>query len=73
MSQKPKAPLGASLIAVSSFFYASYGIWTKLMGDFFGGYTASGLRSTLVILLILPLAFVIKILNQLIGSITVQN
>lgn len=50
------APLGASLVLLSSFFYASYGIWTKLMGNFFGGYTASALRSVLVLLILLPFA-----------------
>jgi len=58
MSKQYKAPLGASLVVLSSVFYASYGIWTKLMGNFFGGYTASGLRSILVVLLLLPPAFV---------------
>lgn len=40
----------------SSIFYASYGIWTKLMGNFFQGYTASALRSTLVVLILFPIA-----------------
>jgi drug/metabolite transporter (DMT)-like permease len=53
---KAKAPIGASLIVLSSFFYASYGIWTKLMGDFFDGYTASALRSILVLLILIPIA-----------------
>jgi drug/metabolite transporter (DMT)-like permease len=50
------APVGASLVVLSSLFYASYGIWTTLMGDFFGGYTASALRSLLVLLLLVPIA-----------------
>lgn len=37
------------MVVLSSFFYASYGIWTKLMGDFFGSYTASALRCILVL------------------------
>ena len=55
---KPKvnAPLGATLVVLSSFFYASYGIWTKLMGNFFEGYTASALRSILVLLVLIPIA-----------------
>jgi drug/metabolite transporter (DMT)-like permease len=56
MPKTTKAPVGASLIVLSSFFYASYGIWTKLMGDFFGGYTASALRSVLVVLMLAPFA-----------------
>jgi drug/metabolite transporter (DMT)-like permease len=54
--KKSAAPLGASLIVLSSLFYASYGIWTTLMGNFFGGYTASAFRSGLVLLILAPLA-----------------
>ncbi|HSX34041.1 MAG TPA: DMT family transporter [Candidatus Saccharimonadales bacterium] len=43
-----RAPIGASLIVLSSVFYATYGVWTKLMGDFFGSFTASALRCALV-------------------------
>jgi len=57
---KQKAPLGASLVVVSSIFYASYGIWTTLMGNFFGGYTASALRSILVLVILVPIAFLYK-------------
>ncbi len=57
---KQKAPLGASLVVVSSIFYASYGIWTTLMGNFFGGYTASALRSILVLVILVPMAFLYK-------------
>lgn len=60
---KPKAPLGASLVVLSSFFYASYGIWTKLMGNFFGGYTASALRSVLVLMLLVPIALLYRSLE----------
>ncbi len=50
------APLGASLIVLSSLFYASYGIWTTLLGTAFNGYTASAIRSVLVLFLFLPIA-----------------
>lgn len=56
-ANKFSAPVGASFIILSSFFYASYGVWTKLMGNFFGGYTASALRSILVFLILIPIAF----------------
>lgn len=56
MSQKSKAPLGASLVVTSSIFYASYGIWTKLMGSFFDGYSASFYRSIFVLVILLPIA-----------------
>lgn len=59
-NRKLNAPLGASLVVLSSFFYASYGIWTKLMGDFFGGYTASALRSVLVLMILIPITLVLR-------------
>jgi len=57
---KSAAPLGASLVVLSSLFYASYGIWTTLMGSFFGGYTASALRSVLVLLILAPIALMYR-------------
>lgn len=59
------APLGASLVVLSSFFYASYGIWTKLMGNFFGGYTASAWRSVVAVALLAPVAAVLGRLEPL--------
>lgn len=60
MGKTKKAPVGASLVVLSSFFYASYGIWTKLMGDFFQGYTASALRCILVVAILLPAAITLR-------------
>ncbi len=59
-TKRHAAPLGASLVALSSLFYASYGIWTKLMGDFFQGYTASALRSILVLVILVPIAILYR-------------
>jgi len=56
MAKKYQAPLGASLVVLSSVFYASYGIWTKLIGNFFDGFTATVFRSILVVAIILPIA-----------------
>jgi len=53
---KKTATSGVMLILISSFFYASYGIWTSLIGDFMGGYTASALRSFLVLAILIPVA-----------------
>lgn len=53
---KISAPLGASFVVLSSVFYASYGIWTKLMGNFFSGFSASLFRSALVLLILGVLA-----------------
>lgn len=47
--------VGVGLVILASFFYASYGIWTTLMGNFFGGYTASALRSVIVLCLLIPI------------------
>lgn len=58
--KKMNAPLGASLVVLSSFFYATYGVWTKLMGNFFEGYTASALRSILVLVILVPIALVLN-------------
>ncbi len=63
--QKPTAPVGAGLIILSSVFYASYGVWTKLMGSAFGGYLASGIRSIGVLLILLVIAAVLKKLEPL--------
>lgn len=60
MKQPKQAPLGTGLIILSSFFYASYGIWTTLIGDFMGGYTASALRSLLVLLILVPIALLVR-------------
>jgi drug/metabolite transporter (DMT)-like permease len=59
-SNKSGASLGAGLVILSSFFYASYGIWTKLMGNFFGGYSASALRSVVVLLILVPAALILR-------------
>lgn len=63
--RRSQAPIGASLIVLSSFFYASYGVWTKLMGNFFGGYTASALRSVLVVIILLPIALLYRQLEPI--------
>lgn len=66
MSKKSSpATIGASLVVASSLFYASYGIWTKLMGDFFQGYTASALRSVLVLIILIPIALTFRRLEPL--------
>lgn len=47
---------GSSLIVVSSLFYGSYGVWSRLMGDSFGPYMQAAIRSVLVVLIVLPFA-----------------
>jgi S-adenosylmethionine uptake transporter len=60
-----KAALGASLVVLSSFFYAMYGVWTRLMGDAFGGYQQALIRSVIVVAVLLPIAAFHKQLSRL--------
>lgn len=62
--KQSRAPLGASLVVLSSFFFASYGVWTKLMGDFFGSFTASALRCILVLGLMCGIAIMRRELQK---------
>ena len=52
----PSSTFGTSLIVLSSLAYASYGIWVKLTGEFFGNFTQAVVRGALVALFLLPLA-----------------
>jgi drug/metabolite transporter (DMT)-like permease len=65
MTNSRKAPLGASLIVLSSLFYASYGIWITLMGDFFEGFTASAIRSIFVLIILVPIALLYRQLGTI--------
>lgn len=60
-----KAPLGEGLIVISSLFYASYGIWTRLTSDFINGYPATALRSVIVVLILFPIAIYFRKLEKL--------
>ncbi len=55
MAKKYQAPLGASLVVLASIFYASYGIWTTLIGGFLDGLTATVIRGSIVVAILLPL------------------
>jgi drug/metabolite transporter (DMT)-like permease len=47
---------GSSLVVLSSVFYGSYGIWTRLMGSNFGPFMQAWIRAALVIAVLLPIA-----------------
>ncbi|MEK7152814.1 MAG: DMT family transporter, partial [Patescibacteria group bacterium] len=64
-AKQSAGPLGASLVVLSSVFYASYGIWATLMGDFFGSFTAGVLRCTLVLGGLLVFALMRKELQKI--------
>lgn len=59
-TKKQNAPLGASLVVLSSFFYASYGIWTRLSEGYFTGYAATAIRSLTVLAILVPIALKLK-------------
>lgn len=62
---KSSAPLGASLVVLSSLFYATYGVWTKLVGNYFGAFTQGVLRSGLTTLFLLIAALLLKQLGRI--------
>jgi len=64
-NHKGTAALGASLVVSSSFFYALYGVWTRLMGDSFGDYQQAVARSLVVVAVMLPIAIRRKELARL--------
>jgi len=43
MAQR-KAPLGAGLVVLSTMFYATYGVWTRLMGHYFAPFVQATIR-----------------------------
>jgi len=53
-----KSTNGASLILTSAFFYATYGIWSRLMGSSFGEFSQAWTRG--LVLLIFVVAFNLK-------------
>lgn len=58
--QKANAPLGASLVVISSLFYASYGVWTKLLGDYFAAFTQAALRHIVTASILIAIAVLWK-------------
>lgn len=65
MAKRTGAPLGASLVVLSSIFYASYGVWTKLMGTFFGAFTQVTLRSFITVAILFAIALWRKKLGRI--------
>ena len=65
VKQKKTAAFGASLIVMSSVFYALYGVWTRLMGHAFGDYEQAVFRSLVVVLAMIPIAIRRKELSRL--------
>lgn len=51
---------GSTFIALSAFFYASYGIWTKLMTGFFAEFNQAWIRALLSLLILVPIGIIGK-------------
>jgi drug/metabolite transporter (DMT)-like permease len=57
---KNKALLGYGMILLSAFFFGSYGVWAKLIGTEFGIFFQGWVRSALVLVILISIAFTTK-------------
>jgi len=61
MARQTKSPLiGYVMIFLSAVGFGSYGIWSKLLGNDFGIFYQGWVRSALVLVILIPLAFLMK-------------
>ncbi|MFC1780260.1 DMT family transporter [Patescibacteria group bacterium] len=56
---------GYIYVIISSIFFASYGIWSKLMSDSFDDFTQAWLRGLIVVLILLPIGLFTKKLKSI--------
>ncbi len=56
---------GASLVTVSALFFATYGIWSKLMLGTFGEYNQATVKAIILLSFIIPYAFVSKTFKKI--------
>ena len=54
---KSKQLIGSSYILTSAFFFASYGIWSRLMGSSFGEFSQAWTRGLLLLIFVLLIGF----------------
>jgi S-adenosylmethionine uptake transporter len=64
VGKKINAPLGASLVVLSSVFYGAYGVWYKLLGDYFGAFTQAALRHAITAAILVGFAICLKKLEH---------
>lgn len=57
--------LGYGLILVASVFYATYGIWSRLMGDSFEPFYQAWVRSLIIMALMVPILLVTKAFRKI--------
>lgn len=60
-----KSNKGASLILTSAFFYATYGIWSRLMGNAFGEFSQAWTRGLALLVFVLVFNLKFKIFRPL--------
>lgn len=58
--KQTRAPLGASLTVLSSLFFGAYGVWFKLMDDYFGAFMQATLRHAITAGLFIAIAVFLK-------------
>lgn len=57
---RKSAPLGATLVVVGSLFFGAYGVWFKLLGDYFGAFTQATIRHAITASLFILIAIGLK-------------
>ncbi|MEA3357471.1 MAG: DMT family transporter, partial [Patescibacteria group bacterium] len=60
LSQKSKVSKGSMYILLSTIFFGSYGIWSKLMADDFDVFSQAWLRGVVVVVILLPVGIALK-------------
>ncbi|OGK29251.1 hypothetical protein A3D06_00815 [Candidatus Roizmanbacteria bacterium RIFCSPHIGHO2_02_FULL_40_9] len=51
---------GAFFIGISAFFYASYGVWSKFMMDFFAEFNQAWIRALMILIVLVPFGIITK-------------
>jgi drug/metabolite transporter (DMT)-like permease len=57
MSQTKQQSKGATFILISATFFASYGIWSRLMGEAFGEYSQAWSRGLILLIVVITIGF----------------
>ena len=56
---------GSAFILTSAFFYASYGVWSRLMANYFGEFSQAWTRALVLLIGTLILNFFFKFLKPI--------
>lgn len=63
--QATNTRLGSILIIISTLFYSTYGVWSKLMQGTFSEFTQAWTRALILLLVLLPIGFFMKSLKKI--------